>query len=230
MLLIATAQFAQADGNKFPCGRLGGDEATEFVVTEGAREYIYSLSMQQGDWHLKYVPAHDTRLLTGNVDSFGEANFSTEPAGVGCNGEPLETAPDAKTRAAGHCEYFSAIGSPAVNLDLYSIIEDIELGALSGYAIHYRSAGDNERLNLLVVSVRDCCVSFEAKIYVPGSAEAGEQELKSLLNALDFKICSTAAVEPAIPSLDEAIHSPPSTQKHSSPSLWEQLEGEFGAQ
>ncbi len=230
MLLIATAHFAQADGDKFSCGRLGGNEATDFVVTEGAREYTYSLSLWQGEWRLKYVPAHDTRLLTGNMDAFGEANFSTEPAGVGCNGEPLETAPDAKRRAAGHCEYFSAIRSQAVNLDLYSIIEDIDLGALSGYAIHYRSAGDNERLNLLVVSVRDCCVNFEAKIYVPGSVETGEQELKSLLNALDLKVCSTAAAELAIPTLDEALHSPPLTQERSSPSLWEQLEGEFGTQ
>ncbi len=231
MLLIVTAQFAHADGDKFPCGRLGGDEATEFVVTEGAREYIYSLSLQQGDWRLIYLPRHGTRFLTREPDSEGGAYFHTWPTAVGCDDdERLQSMPDARTRAARRCEIMPSDWTTIVNLQPYEIMEDVVLGALKGYAIHYRAENDKGGWSLLVISVQDGRAVFEAKIRVNGSVETGEQRLKSLLKALDFKRCSVFVAQRPEQSLWDSLDPSPPALLRSSPSLWEQLEGEFGTQ
>jgi len=228
MLLIATAHFAQAEGDERPCERSGGNGATDFVVTEGAREYTYSLSLKQSDWRLGYIGRHGARFLSRKPDSEGDAYFYKWPTAPVCNPDLSEFVSNAKTRAAGRCEILRNDWTTIVNLQTHEITQDIDLGALKGYAIHYRAEDDKGGWSLLVISVQDGRAIFEAKIRVDGSVETGEQRLKSLLNALDFKRCSVFVAKRPEQSLWDSLGPSPPALLRSSPNLWDQLEGEFG--
>jgi hypothetical protein len=171
-------------------------------VVDRGEEWTYVLKSLGTKWRTTPDDYHSSGHLFcldcafGKTGASGEFYLFTQPP----ENSPFERPSTAAMRVERRNELFGGIGLRPKQLEVRDSREAVSLGALSGYAVLYRFilpdvSARNEptgiKGSLLVISLRDGCVEFEASI--GGKLNADENDwlpwlpLDSLLSEVTIK-------------------------------------------